>query len=54
MSDIDEEIERLQMKKVEIIHKLNLTEYIDEKEDYMNALETIQRQIDILERLKTS
>lgn len=52
MSDIDDEIERLKMKKVEITHKINLTEFVDEKEEYMKDLEIIQRQIDILERLK--
>ena len=52
MSDIEDEIERLKMKKVEITHKINMTEYVDEKEEYMKGLEIIQRQIDILERLK--
>ena len=40
------------MKKVEITHKINMTEYVDEKEEYMEGLELIQRQIDILEKLK--
>ncbi len=52
MSDIDDEIERLKIKKVEINHKLNLAEFVDEKEEYTRDLEIIQRQIDILERLK--
>jgi len=52
MSDIDDEIERLKMKKVEITHKINLTEFVDEKEEYTKELEIIQRQIDILGRLK--
>ena len=52
MSDIEDEIERLKMKKVEITHKINMTEYVDEKEEYMEGLELIQRQIDILEKLK--
>ena len=52
MFDIDDEIERLKMKKVEITHKLNLAEFVDEKEDYTKDLEIIQRQIDILEKLK--
>ena len=52
MSDIEDEIERLKMKKVEITHKLNMTEYVDEKEDYIKELEIIQKQIDILERMK--
>ena len=52
MSDIDDEIERLKMKKVEIIHMLNMTEFVDEKEEYTKELEVIQKQINILERLK--
>lgn len=52
MSDIDNEIERLKMKKVEITHKLNMSEFVDEKEEYTKELETIQRQIEILERMK--
>lgn len=52
MSDIDDEIERLKMKKVEITHRLNTSEFIDEKEEYAKELEIIQKQIDILERLK--
>jgi len=52
MSGTEDEIERLKMKKVEITHKLNLTEFVDEKEEYMKDLEIIQKQIDILERLK--
>lgn len=52
MSDIDDEIERLKMKKVEITQKLNMAEFVDEKEEYMKDLEIIQKQIDILERMK--
>ncbi|MEK6910029.1 MAG: hypothetical protein AABW61_03065 [Candidatus Aenigmatarchaeota archaeon] len=52
MSDIGDEIERLKMKKVEITHRLNTSEFVDEREEYTKELEIIQRQIDILERLK--
>ena len=52
MSDIDNEIEKLKMRKVEIIHKLNMTDFVDEKEEYMKELESIQKQIEVLERLK--
>ena len=52
MADIDDEIERLKRKKVEITHKLNMAEFVDEKEEYTKDLEIIQKQIDILERLK--
>lgn len=52
MSDIAEEIERLKMKKVEITHRLNLAEFVDEKQDYADELKRIERQIQVLERLK--
>ena len=52
MSDIDNEIEKLKMRKVEITHKLNMTDFVDEKEEYMKELESIQKQIEVLERLK--
>lgn len=51
MSDIDDEIERLKMKKVEITHKLNMAEFVDEKEEYTKDIEIIQRQIEILEKM---
>lgn len=54
MNDIENEIERLKMKKVEITNKLNLAEYIDEKEEYTKQLEIVQKQIEILERMRTS
>jgi len=52
MSDIDDEIDRLKMRKVEITHKLNMSEFVDEKEDCREELDAIQRQIEILERMK--
>lgn len=52
MPDIDDEIERLKMRKVELTHRLNTAEYVDEKEDCKRDIEIIQKQIDILERMK--
>lgn len=52
MSDIDDEIEKLKMRRVEMTHKLNMAEFVDEKEEYEREIESIQRQIDVLERLK--
>jgi hypothetical protein len=52
MSDIEDEIEKLKIKKVDITHRINMTDFIDEKEEYMKELEIIQRQIDVLEKLK--
>ncbi len=51
MEKLDDEIERLKMRKVELAHRLNMTEYMDEKEGYREEIEAIQKQIDILERL---
>ena len=52
MSDITDEIERLKMKKVELTHRLNMAEFLDEKEEYKKSLEIIQKQIDVLEKVK--
>lgn len=51
MARLDDEVERLKMRKVELTHKLNMTEYIDEKEGYREEIEAIQKQIEILERI---
>ena len=50
--DIDEEIENLKLKKVEITNRMNLTTDYDEKEEMKETVDKIQRQIEILEKLK--
>ena len=50
--DIDSEIEKLKGKKVELVSKLNLINNFDEKEDLQNEIEIIQKQIDVLEKLR--
>lgn len=50
--EIEEEIERLKMKKVEIVSKINLANSFDEKEEHAKDLEIIQKQIEVLEKLK--
>jgi len=50
--DVEEEIENLKLKKVEIVNKMNLTTDYDEKEEMKESVDKIQRQIEILERLK--
>lgn len=50
--DIEGEIEKLKLKKVELTNKLNITDDYDEKEDLRADIERIQNQIDILEKFK--
>lgn len=51
-SEIEDEIDKLRAKKVEIVNKINLTSSFDEKEEYTRELEILQKQIDVLEKLK--
>lgn len=51
-NEIENEIDKLRMKKVEITNKINLTNSFDEKEEYAKELEVIQKQINVLEKLK--
>lgn len=51
-NELEREIERLKMKKVELTNKMNLTISFDEKEDYMKEIEIIQKQIEVLEKFK--
>ena len=50
--DIEKEIERLKMKKVDIVNKINLANSFDEKEEYTKDIDIIQKQIDVLEEMK--
>jgi hypothetical protein len=50
--DMEEEIEKLKTMKVEIANKMNLTTDYDEKEEMRENMEKIQRQIEVLERMK--
>lgn len=50
--DIEVEIEKLKMRKVELTNKLNLVEEFEEKEQIESEIARIQKQIEILERLK--
>jgi len=52
MSEIEEEIEKLKMKKIELVSKINLTTDFDEKEELQQQVERIQNQIDTLEKFK--
>lgn len=54
MADIDDEIEKLRMKKVEITNKMNMVTSFEDKEDLKQDIARITEQIALLERLKTS
>lgn len=54
MADIDDEIEKLRMKKVEITNKMNMVTSFEDKEDLKQDIARITEQISLLERLKTS
>jgi hypothetical protein len=51
--DVDAEIERLKIKKIEIANRINLTSDFEEKEELRREVERIQAQIEILEKLRT-
>jgi hypothetical protein len=51
--DVEEEIEKLKMMKVEIANKMNLTTDYDEREEMRENMERLQGQIEILEKVKS-
>lgn len=51
--DVEEEIEKLKMMKVEIANKMNLTTDYDEREEMRENMEKLQGQIEILEKVKS-
>lgn len=51
-SDIENEIEKLKIKKIDLVNKINLTSSFDEKEEYDRYLDIIQKQINILENMR--
>ena len=52
-NEIDAEIEKLKVKKVELTSKMNIAEEFEEREQLESEIARIQRQIEILEKLKT-
>ena len=53
MNEIEREIERLKGKKVELLGKLNMTTDFEERERYEMEIERIDRQIKLLEKMKS-
>ena len=49
---LEDEIEKLRAKKLEITNKMNMVVSFDEKEDYKLDIARINSQIDILEKFK--
>ena len=51
-NDIDVEIEKLKLKKMDLTNKMNATTDYEEKETLRQDLQSIQQQISTLEKLK--
>ena len=49
-SEIEREIEKLKMKKVELANRINLTRDFEEREELQREIDRIQAQIEILEK----
>jgi len=50
--DIDAEIQKLKVKKLELTNKLNVSDDFDEKEEIRNDIQRLQQQIETLEKFK--
>jgi len=51
-NDIDDEIEKLQLKKVELTSEMNVTTDFDDKEKIEDEINRIQDQIKMLEKFR--
>lgn len=54
VADIEEEIEKLRIKKIEITNRMNMSTSFEDKEDLKQDISRITEQIDLLEKLKIS
>ncbi len=50
--DIEEEVEKLKSRKVELTNRMNMTTSFDDKEELKQDIGRITAQIDLLEKLK--
>ncbi len=50
MNDIEAEIEKLKLKKIELVNRINITSEFEEKEDLQSQVDQIQKQIETLEK----
>jgi hypothetical protein len=52
MDDIEEEIEKLKARKIELTNRMNMITSFDDKEDLRQDINRITSQIELLEKLK--
>lgn len=52
MNDIEREIEKLKMRKLELANKMSVTIDVDEREELQLEIDRLQAQIDTLERFR--
>ncbi len=50
MNEIETEIEKLKMKKIELVNKINITSDFEEKEELQAQVDQMQKQIETLEK----
>jgi hypothetical protein len=50
--DVEEEIEKLKMRRIELTTEMNSAYDYEEREELKGELEKLQRQIEVLEKLK--
>lgn len=52
IEDIEDEIERLKARKIELTNKMNMTTSFDDKEELKQDIGRLTAQIEILEKFK--
>ena len=52
IEDIEEEVDKLKSKRVELTNRMNISTSFDDKEELKQDIGRITAQIDLLERLK--
>ncbi len=52
VEDVEDEIEKLKVRKIELTNKMNMTTSFDDKEEMKADISRIDEQIEILEKLK--
>jgi hypothetical protein len=50
--DVDDEIEKLKARKIELTNKMNMTTSFDEKEELKDEIDRLKGQVEILEKFK--
>lgn len=50
MNEIEQEIEKLKIKKVELVNRINIASDFEEREDLQAQADRIQKQIETLEK----